>query len=256
MSKITNIIFLPTISLVLLFGIDSSIGQTIPEEARRHMVRGEMAMEMAKSPDGYEAAIIEFKEAARFAPRWSQAYYKMGLAQEKAGKYGDAIISLKKYLQLAPKSPDAPKIKEKIYKLEYQAEKVIANEVALEIFSSLADANSWHLRSETPQDDFSRLRGMKISGRAGEKIIIAYSNGPNQTATIQATPNGKILKYETIYYLCSQTVQSDKCPIWNEFKLEVISKRQVKMFLRQVTPEIRPYIKAEVCNYSYVFEKK
>ena len=255
-SKITNIIFLPTIVLVLLCGIDASIGQPLPEEARRHMARGETAMEMATSPDGYEAAIIEFKEAARLAPRWPQAYYKMGLAQEQAGKYGDAAVSLKRYLQLAPISTDAAKIKEKIYKLEYKAEQVITDEIALEIFSSLGDGNIWQLKGATPQADDSRLRGMNISGKAGKDIIITYASGPNQTSTIRVTASGNTLEFETIYYLCSQATQDDRCPEWNKFNLEIISKRQVKMFLRKVTPEIKPYIEAKASNWSYVFEKK
>ncbi|TRZ88817.1 MAG: tetratricopeptide repeat protein [Methanosarcinales archaeon] len=99
---------------------------TVPKEAQRHFDRGMAAVEMAKSPDDYAAAIKEFEQAIRFAPDWPDVYYNLGMVQEKAGKYRDAITSLRQYLQLVPNASDATTVKSLINKLEYKAEPVLA----------------------------------------------------------------------------------------------------------------------------------
>jgi tetratricopeptide (TPR) repeat protein len=118
-------IILPAIVLILLCGIESSFGQTIPEEAKRHFNRGMAVVEMAKSPKDYASAIEEFEKAARLAPKWPDVYFNLGMVQEKAERYRDAIESLKQYLRLAPNASDAVKVREHIYKLEYKAENVL-----------------------------------------------------------------------------------------------------------------------------------
>lgn len=111
-----------TIILILVFGIESSFGQTVSDEAKRYFARGVAAVEMAKSPADYELAIREFSQAATLAPDWPDAFYNLGLVQEKAEKFRDAVTSLKQYIRLAPNSPDAETVKTLIYKLEYKRE--------------------------------------------------------------------------------------------------------------------------------------
>jgi tetratricopeptide (TPR) repeat protein len=115
-----KIIVLHTIVFILFFGIALSFGQTVSEEAKRHFDRGMAAVEMAKSPEDYKAAIKEFEQAARLAPDWPDVYYNLGMVQEKAEKYSDAIRSLKQYLRLAPNASDAETVKTLINKLEYK----------------------------------------------------------------------------------------------------------------------------------------
>ncbi|TRZ88823.1 MAG: tetratricopeptide repeat protein, partial [Methanosarcinales archaeon] len=124
----------------------------VSEEAKRHFDRGMAAVEMAKSPDDYAAAIKEFEQAIRLAPDWPDVYYNLGMVQEKAGKYRDAITSLKQYLRLAPNASDAATVKSLINKLEFKAEQTITDEVALDIFGSLGDRNMWQLKGTTPKD--------------------------------------------------------------------------------------------------------
>ena len=93
--------------------------QNVPEEARRYMVRGIAAVEMAKSTGDYVLAALEFEKAAKLAPDWPDVYYSLGSVQAKMGDSASAIKSYQRYLELAPRSPDAEKIRQEIYKLEY-----------------------------------------------------------------------------------------------------------------------------------------
>lgn len=116
-----KIIVLLTTIFILIFGIASSFGQTVSEEARRHFDYGMAAIEMAKSPADYEAAIKEFEQATKLAPDWPDAFYNLGLAQEGVEKFADAARSYRQYLRLAPDADDAEEIKSLINKLEYKA---------------------------------------------------------------------------------------------------------------------------------------
>ena len=122
--------------MMLFCGMESSLGQTIPEEARRHFDRGMAAVELAKTPVDYEKAITEFEKAKSFAPNWADVYYNLGLVQEKAEKYGDAVTNLKQYLRLAPNAGDAEAVKSHINKLEYKAETVLTISDIVEILVS------------------------------------------------------------------------------------------------------------------------
>lgn len=115
-----KIIVLQATIFILFCGIASSFGQTVSEEAKRHFDRGMAAVEMAKSPADYAPAIKEFEQAGRLAPSWPDVYYNLGMVQEKAGKYSDAVTNLKQYLRLAPNASDAETVKILINKLEYK----------------------------------------------------------------------------------------------------------------------------------------
>jgi tetratricopeptide (TPR) repeat protein len=65
-----------------------SFAQTVSDEARRSMLRGMAAVEMAKTPKDYERAIREFEQAAKLAPNWPDVYFNLGSVQAKAGNYG------------------------------------------------------------------------------------------------------------------------------------------------------------------------
>lgn len=95
----------------------------IPDEARRLLVRGSVAIKEAKSERDLEEAAREFGRAARAAPWWADAYFNQGVAYDKAGRRGDAIRNFKLFLLAAPGAQDAEKVKELIYALEYRQEK-------------------------------------------------------------------------------------------------------------------------------------
>src|SRR5512145_2164140 len=85
----------------------AAAAQNVPEEARRYMVRGIAAVEMAKSTGDYVLAALEFEKAAKLAPDWPDVYYSLGSVQAKMGDSASAIKSYQRYLELAPRSPDA-----------------------------------------------------------------------------------------------------------------------------------------------------
>lgn len=102
----------------------------IPEEAERNFVRGTAFFAKATDSNGYQKAIAEFEAAANLAPWMALAYYNLGIAQEKAGLYGEALQSLKFYLLAAPDAKNARDVKNKIYSLEVDAEDLKAGKSA------------------------------------------------------------------------------------------------------------------------------
>ncbi len=109
-------------AVMLLAWVSVALADTVPEEARRYMARGFAAAEMAKTPKDYERAVREFEQAAKLAPDWPDVYSNLGSVQAKAGNYGEAMQYYKRYLELAPQTPDAAKVREEIYKFEYRVE--------------------------------------------------------------------------------------------------------------------------------------
>src|ERR1035437_640329 len=69
----------------------------IPEEARRHFVRGVELFKDAKSPDEMAQVVSELGQATRLAPWWPEARYNWALALEASGNYTPALVNLKLY---------------------------------------------------------------------------------------------------------------------------------------------------------------
>jgi hypothetical protein len=95
----------------------------IPEEAERFMARGTAAVKNAKTPGDFKDAVAEFEKAVLAAPWLSNAYYSLGIAQDKAGIYADAIKSLNLYILASPNASDVKAVKNIIYEIEYKQEK-------------------------------------------------------------------------------------------------------------------------------------
>jgi tetratricopeptide (TPR) repeat protein len=114
--------------------IKSALGMkpapAVPEEAERSVIRGTAHFQKAADAAGYKKAIVEFKSAANTAPWFALAYYNLGVAEEKAGLYADALQSLKFYLMAAPDAKNARDVKNKIYALEVDAEDLQAGKNA------------------------------------------------------------------------------------------------------------------------------
>ena len=94
-----------------------------PEEAERRMARGSAAVKGAQSKQDFLDAAAEFDKASLAAPWLPAVYYNLGITQDKAGKYKEAIQNLKLYLFAAPDAPDAKAVKSLIYEIEYRQEK-------------------------------------------------------------------------------------------------------------------------------------
>ena len=116
LSKLTWVVFAVALLSTPVFGQGSE------EEARKYLLRGMAAAEMATSEAGLSNAAREFKKATEVAPKMPAAWYNLGLVQAKMGKPREAIESYRTYLALAPQAEDAGKIRDEIVKLEYRLE--------------------------------------------------------------------------------------------------------------------------------------
>ena len=112
--------------LVVLFlgsfvflNLTSVYAAEISRDARKHMIRGQAAMEDAKNASDYQDAVKEFKKAVEYAPHWADAWFNLGVAQERAMDYAGAIESFNQYLKLNPDAADRSDVEAKIFKLEY-----------------------------------------------------------------------------------------------------------------------------------------
>lgn len=111
--------------LALIFSASTAFAQSERfDTARRHMLRGSAALEMAKSKEDLSAAAKEFSKAVEIAPSMADAWYNLGAVQVRLEQYAEAITSFRKYLELNPKAPDAQKVRDQIVKLEYRQERL------------------------------------------------------------------------------------------------------------------------------------
>jgi tetratricopeptide (TPR) repeat protein len=108
----------------------------LPEEAERHMAYGTAAFTGAKSPADYKEAVKEFEQATLAAPWHGDAYFNLGVAQDKAENYEAALRSLN-LARLA--SPDSKDIKTLIYQVEYRNKKAQATPKSGETFRDCTD---------------------------------------------------------------------------------------------------------------------
>jgi hypothetical protein len=95
----------------------------IPEEARRHYVKGCTLLDDAKQVSEGADAADEFRRALLLAPWWGDAYMRMGLALETAQRYDEAIASLKLFMATNPQSDVLRKAQDEIYKIEAKKDK-------------------------------------------------------------------------------------------------------------------------------------
>lgn len=103
--------------------LSTGSARAVSDEARRHMDRGQAAIEMAKTPADLDDAVKEFQKAIELAPSWPDPYYNLGMVQNKMERYDDALKNLKSYLQLAPNAKDVQEVKQLINKIEYKKDK-------------------------------------------------------------------------------------------------------------------------------------
>lgn len=112
---------------LLLLSMQGAIAQTDRlEEARKHMVRGSAAVEMAiasKSQADLKDAAQEFRKATELAPELALAWFNLGSIESKLGRYAEAVAAFQRYLNLSPQAEDAQKVRDEIIKLEFRQEK-------------------------------------------------------------------------------------------------------------------------------------
>ena len=237
-------------SLLLSLLVSKALGQVIPDEAKRYFDRGVAAVELAKSPADYVSAIKEFRQAATLAPNWPDVYYNLGMVQEKAGKYNDAITSLKQYLRLAPNASDAATVKSLINKLEFKAEQEITKEVALDIYGSLSDKTKWRFVGEGSAYK-NYVQGLSRDGdRIG--ITFMYDLGKGTILTVFEEPHSKTLTLTYIFTVWNWCVEPH-CGVFGEYIFKIVSKNKVQVEAREVWPEIRPYVEEKTKHLTFEY---
>jgi len=239
MHKLMSRLVLIAAMIVCLLLLQSvSHACAVSEEARRHMARGQAAVEMAKSPVELEDAIKEFQEASRLAPNWPDPYYNLAILQEKTGKLKEAVASLKQYLRLAPNAPDAAKIQEHIYKLEYKAEQVLTVPEIIDVLvSGFQYSEEWEdsLLVKTGDSNCGGLQSAVSFQREGVDTVRAllghYNGRPLRQYFQTLKVTGPILRYITTVNVCSLDANEGLggCDIVQENEVEIVSKRLIKV---------------------------
>jgi len=95
----------------------------VPEEARKHFVKGAALFKEAKSQEDFTQVLDEFTQAVHLAPWWPEARYNQALACEAASEYAGAIENLKLYRQFKLPDAETRSVQDKIYVLEAKMEK-------------------------------------------------------------------------------------------------------------------------------------
>lgn len=213
--------------------------QAVPEEARRHMARGQAAVEMAKSTADYEAAARELEKAKQLAPQWPEVYHALGLLYEKTGNYEEAIESFRGYLKHVPSSPDAAKVQESIYKLEYKRDrnniegiwKTVVNETTATCDPAGYEAGRrWWLSSRFVIDDLVLEFRKKPEG---DRVRVLSSrlrihSLPDGSYVPVKRDEGIIKIFGATMYTCKDVVQPDHCPWESKFVLTQVSADELK----------------------------
>ncbi len=138
----------------------------IPEEARRHYVRGTTLFKQAKSTDDIKQAADEFEQATRLAPWWPEARFNYALALEGSTEYDSAIICMKLYLLFKLPDSDSRAAQDKIYSFEAEQEKAT---------KAKEEENSPQAAAAREQKSFEDLL-RKIDGRRYANTNAAMSN--------------------------------------------------------------------------------
>jgi len=100
-------------------------GTPVPEEFHRRMARGEAAVAGASDAGAFKSAAQEFRAAVNAAPWRSEAFYNLGIVQDKAGLFVDAIRNLRVYIAANPDAADAGRVRKLIYQIEYRMEQAV-----------------------------------------------------------------------------------------------------------------------------------
>lgn len=94
----------------------------IPKEASRPFNKAVTFQKEAKEPSDYDLAIVSYREALLAAPWWPEAYFNLSTAQEGAGKFDDAVRSIKLYLLTKPSEMDVAQAEQRLDSLEAKKE--------------------------------------------------------------------------------------------------------------------------------------
>lgn len=215
--------------------------QTVSEEARRHMDRGQAAIEMATTPEDLNDAVKEFQKAIDLVPNWPDPYYNLGMAQDKIERYDDAIRNFTSYLELAPQANDAAQVKQLINKIEYKKEKADRSQSVIKTLTGPGElrwTSGKRYNISDPHSKF-RLRDGKLEG-----LVFHSPFSPYQW--IPVAFDGKQLLYEFTWYTISSY------PFKASVTLEIISTSPLRLKAKLV--DVQQWGDHSAEEYDYVLE--
>jgi tetratricopeptide (TPR) repeat protein len=119
-----------SILVMAMFVVTGTFAQdcALNENAKRYWFRANAAVKSATKAADYKLAVSEYLTAQKYAPECSDIHYNLGLCYEKMGEldaqnFQKAIAQFKTYLQMRPAAKNKDEVQEKIYELEFMAEK-------------------------------------------------------------------------------------------------------------------------------------
>jgi hypothetical protein len=175
------------------------------------------------------------------------------MVQEKAGKYRDAVTTLKQYLRLSPNAEDAATVKSLITKLEYKAEQEITKEVALDIYGSLSDSTKWRFVGEGSAYK-TWVKGFR---REGDRILMTYDYRNDLGRWTTGTTYGDELSGNTLtlkYTIWFPNFCDDKdCGVFAQYNFEIVSKNKVQVKAVEVWPKIRSYVEQKTKHHTFEY---
>lgn len=197
--KTYALIFIPAL---LLFCFAMRIfAQDIPEEARKHLVRGKTAVELAKTNSDYEEAQSEFLKAIELAPEWSEPYYQLGILQDILEKYDDAINNLNYCLQLAPQASNAGEVQELIYKIEFKRDKSGKKQEIVNIM--ISGPKNFTIKGGHPYSGACcHIKNFLQEGEEMKAYIHCCGYLDIFDETVPVEFDGSVLKFSYMYYGC------------------------------------------------------
>jgi tetratricopeptide (TPR) repeat protein len=156
----------------------------LPEGAEKYLARGEAAVEIAKEEADFRDAAAEFRKALRAAPWLAMGYFNLGVVQEKAGQYAEAIQSFGFYLKAAPSAPDARKVKRRLFGLEYKIERAtkrakMVKKAPAKPSVDIAGVWRWYFSTGTVHRVYKIVvSGSKFQGTCLRTVIPGKYRGP------------------------------------------------------------------------------
>jgi len=154
----------------------------VPEEAERHMGYGTAAFMGAKSLADYKESVKAFEQATLAAPWYGEAYFNLGMAQDKAENYEAALRSLN-LARLA--LPDSKDIKALIYQVEYRNKKAHSPEVV-----------AGREREKDGAKVFQAYVGRRYVCQEGKYVELGDGETKQHRRTYEIRPNGFFLRGE------------------------------------------------------------
>ena len=185
-----------------------SVPPAIPESVMRSMVRAETKLKMGGT-GSYEAAAKEMEQAVLEAPWVADAYFNLGIVQEKAGKFNEAIQNLRLYLFAEPRSPNAAAIQAKTYELEVMKEEQDKIQALQGTWYTEGSHFTWVLQVESKKiflqsgDNITSIQ-VEREGRS----LNGFIQFGSYTPSYQSPPIGISKKVET-WYRCTRQAETE-----------------------------------------------